>query len=244
MNHYISVFHASDDISNGIKDVGDDPLFTNEFTTWGICRPQVRVKWTNVGSQIVFVGYHKSSGEYYLKGIIKVGEKINLIEALKRYPTNKNIIVSKSEFKEENNSWRDKEKKNLIEEKYGNQIPVFLKQIKYQEELFQQNKSDDHEVDNWKCQRIFLCNFKQFCKCVDNGSCEKDSLFDKQKGYIVASESQDFSRFLIKWKEVCPKKFCLLSLKTPKGQHNVKKITQEEIMELIENIERKITEKE
>lgn len=240
MNHYISVFHTNDDISKGIKDLGDDPFFSTQHATWGICRPQVRAKWIKIGGQIIFIGYHKKTNEYYLKGYFKVGEKINLIEALKRYPENKNVIVSKTKFKENNTWWRDKRKKKIVEKKYGNKIPVFLKTIKYKEEIFGQNNIDDHEIDNWKCQRIFICNFKQFCKCIEKGNCEKEDFFESQKGYVVASDWEDFSKSRIKWQNVCPQRFQSKSLKTPKGQHNVMKITQDEITELKQNIEREI----
>ena len=98
-------------------------------------------------------------------------------------------------------------KKKIVEQKYGNKIPAFLKQIKYEEEIFGQNSTDDHEIDNWKCQRIFLYNFKQFCKCIEKDNCEKENLFDNQKGYAIASEWEDFSKFRIKWKDVCPQIF-------------------------------------
>ena len=243
MNHYISVFHTVDDISKEIKDLGDDPFFSDSYATWGICRPQVRAKWIKIGGQIIFIGYHKRTNEYYLKGYFKVGEKINQIEALKRYPQNKNVIVSKTEFKRNNTRWREKRKQKIVEQKYKKQIPTFLKQIKYKEEIFRQNFADDHEIDNWKCQRIFLCNFNQFCKCVEKGNCQKENLFDNQKGYAVASEWEDYSKFRIKWKDVCPQRFRLKSLKTPKNQHNVMKITQGEITELKEIVEREIEKK-
>lgn len=240
MNHYISVFHTSDDISKKIKDLGDDPFFSDEYATWGICRPQVRAKWVKIGGQIIFIGYHKRTNEYYLKGYFRVGEKINQIEALERFPKNKNVIISKTDFRKENNKWRDERKKKMIEQKYGNEIPDFLNQINFHGEIFHQNKVDDHEVDNWKYQRIFLCNFNQFCKCVEKGMCEKETLFDKQLGYVVASEWEDFSRFKLKWKDVCPERFKSKSLRTPMNQHNVMKITPDEIIDLMEKTERQI----
>lgn len=243
MNSYISVFHTADDISKEIKDLGDDPFFSEKYATWGICRPQVRAKWIKIGGQIIFIGYPKKTDEYYLKGYFKVGEKINQIEAIRRYPKNKNVITSKTEFKENNIWWRDKRKKKLIENKYGNQIPDFLKKINFGGEEFRQNKVDDHEIDNWKCQRIFLCNYKQFCTCVEKGNCEKENTFDKQRGYVIASEWEDYSRFRLKWRDVCPERFKSKSLRTPKHQHNVMKITQDEITELQVNIEREIEKK-
>jgi hypothetical protein len=240
MNHYLSVFHTADDITTEIRDLGDDPFFSDEFATWGICRPQVRAKWVKVGTQIIFIGYHKKTDVYYLKGFFKVGEKVDLIEALRRYPRNKNVIISKTNDKEENNSWRDKRKKKMVLEKFGEHIPEFLKTINFKGEEYRQNKVDSHEIDNWKCQRIFLCNFKQFCKCVKEGNCEKENTFDVQRGYAIASEWEDYSRFRLQWTDVYPESFKSRSLRTPKFQHNVMKISHDDIIELKKNIEREI----
>lgn len=35
----------------------------------------------------------------------------------------------------------------------------------------------DHEVNNWKCSRIFKCNIKQFRSCTENNKCLREATF-------------------------------------------------------------------
>lgn len=78
--NYVLVYKVDEDSRESLKDVGDDPCFENQ-PTWGICRPNIRNR-TNLqpGSNLVFVA--NIENDYFVRGCIKVSEKIDIVSAL------------------------------------------------------------------------------------------------------------------------------------------------------------------
>lgn len=160
---YLIVFHGDIDTlckEKKIIDISDDPCFDG-IPTWGICRPPTR-KTIDIGDKLFFIGYYKKIKKYFFKGWFEVGDKISYNEALKRFPNRKNVIISKSVKQNLNINWRYKELESEFKNQYGDNIPDWLKQVKVKEGTFYQNNLDNHEIDNWKCRRIFHCSSKQF----------------------------------------------------------------------------------
>lgn len=232
--NYLCVFHASW-IDGELKDISDDPCFDN-VPTWGICRPNNR-KSIVVGDRLLFVGYIKFESKYYVKGWFQVGEKISYDEALIKFENRNNVIISRKQT-ERNYRWRYSDLEKYFKNS-GRQNSDFLKVINSQEGIFFQNPADDHEIDNWKCRRIFHCQSSRFKNCVDLGKCQLDETSLKfYSNYIVANSEKwaEYGRLKIDFDEIRKAAEFYKPLRTPKGQHNVLKLTDAEMDLMIEHL--------
>lgn len=246
-NNYLLVFHAVEDINEGIKDAGNDPDFSSP-PSWGICRPNIR-RAVKVDSLLVFVGYIKPNN-YYVKGWFEVGEKIDHHEALEKFPNHRNVIIREGNLdtalrhykNKDKIKWRYPERKEIYDEN-NNNIPLFLLTIRAKNKTFIQSPEDYHEIDNWKCSRIFGCNKNIFSKCVLSNGCHKEGELGnpKYENYIVAKRNRwmDISRMKIEWKELKTKLFLSMTLRTPKGQHNPIRISDREMNSIIEFLKKR-----
>lgn len=186
---YLVVF-LGEYIGKKIYDIGgDDPCFCSP-PTWGICRPDVRSR-LSVGDTLFFLA--KIDSDYILKGWFEVGKKIDYLEALNLFPERMNVIVSRQQKKCRKILWQNTDLNNLYLAKYANNSPGFLLDIKTSLCNFYQNPADNHEIDNWKCKRIFRCRKSQLKECIEQNSCLKnneDFCNDKYKNYIVAKKDK------------------------------------------------------
>jgi len=221
-----------------VNDIGDDPDFDRP-PTWGICRPQVRAKWIRKGSQIVFVGFDKGPTSYFLRGRFQVEETITYLDALKRFPTRKNVIIRHANalpvVKIVDAKWKIPEIRNAVSTDH---VPQCLLAISTNDGRFLvQNPKDTHEVDNWKCQRIFLCNKNQIQEWIKDNKCQKEEEFSKKRGYVVFGAYRDYlaEGAHIPWDMVAPENMRTLS--TTKGQHNARKISNEDLNQLRRSVE-------
>ena len=224
---------------------GDDPCFSHP-PTWGICRPNVR-NWLKVGDILFFLA--KIESYYILKGWFEVGEKIDYLEALNRYPERKNVIISK----EKNLRiffWGNKMMKKCYQRTHNNKCPNFLSELLTKKDTFYQNQLDTHPIDNWKCKRILNCNDQELAQCVQEDSCKKSEVDgvdindDKYKNYIVANPDRwdgvDYLRITIDdIKEATGFKKALI---TPCYQHNVQKLDEykDELLNFIDQRKKRI----
>lgn len=236
--YYLITFIGNENNTECVTDITNDPDFSLPHPTWGICRPNVR-RWKSlVGSTLIFLGYFKEQNRYYIKGWFKVDSSITFLDALTRFPNRRNVIIRKSDFILNNNeSWKSKKIKKLIDEKYNGVAPSFLREIQFNGNKYVQNEMDDHEIDNWKCKRIFYCKGDQLHTCLENGNCVKENVFPDEKGYIVGSSDYvDLGTKWIPWREICPQSYVGKDLKTPKKQHNVKGIALSDFNEIKSNV--------
>ncbi len=231
--HYLCVFIRDAAVFHDVVDLTQDPDFSVP-PTWGICRPHVRARWVDVGSKVVFLGRDPAATSYVVKGIITVGEKISYRDALSRFPTRENVIVRAGRPPTRPNvTWK---RKKLT----TSPTPDFLVRIGSGSNELHQNPTDQHEIDNWKCQRMFLCQERQLRSCLAAKVCQRDGVFDQLTGYIVAASWIDVGSRLLDWDAVRPKAWGQRKLRTPKGQHNALEISQSDIDELITKIAARI----
>ncbi|MBI5886152.1 MAG: hypothetical protein HZB85_06175 [Deltaproteobacteria bacterium] len=242
MKNYLLVFHVIEDDN---KDIGEDPNFEN-IPSWGICRPNIRraiAQAVDNGTKVnlFFIGYSKPD-KYFIKGWFEVGEKISHIKALERFPSRKNILLKAVPKKPlylkkiDDYEWRYKERKEYVGKKFGGEVPYFLFTcIDEKEKYYIQNPADTHQIDNWKCSRIFICDKRQFKKCVDSNFCQKNRQIERFENYIVANSEKwiDIGKLLIPWEDIACKLGIFKSLKTPKGQHNALTLSEKEAESLI-----------
>lgn len=225
---YLIVFHGDYELlqrKKRIVDISDDPCFDNP-PTWGICRPPTR-KSISVGDKLFFIAYYKEVRKYYIKGWFEVGEKISYYDALNRFPHRQNVIISKNARKTKNLKWRYDKLENEYMKQHGKKIPKWLKSVVVSEGSFYQNSLDNHEIDNWKCRRIFHCTSKQFRKCISNDTCKKNgSSLTQYKNYIVSHPTNcgDLGNKLIEFNDFTRETGIEIKLATPKGQHNVRSV--------------------
>lgn len=217
---FLIVYHKYND-KNNFTEIDMDPCF-EDLPSWGICRPTTR-KYINVGDTLIFIV--KINDEYFLKGWFNVGEKIDYISALKRFPKRRNIIISTEPFIPANN-WKNKLLMKKYSNLHGEVIPHFLVKLKTLQRTYYQNCLDDHEIDNWKCRRIFLCNTQQFEKCIKINRCIKDYVDITNiyyRNYIVSKpkEWQNLEDLRINWSKVEKAINFNKPLMTPCNQHNV-----------------------
>lgn len=198
--NYILVYRVDENSIESLKDVGDDPCFENE-PTWGICRPNIRNR-TNLqpGSVLVFVANIEDN--YFVRGCLKVSEKIDIISALERFPQRQNVIITDEKPKLLNpEELEDRPKKPRKKKNY----PDFLRKLVHKGKIYYQRPKDDHGLYNWKCSRIFYCKKATLKKCLEQGKCLKETNNFKLKlNYIVGNkaESYDWYKLKIKWQDV------------------------------------------
>lgn len=237
LHHYLCVFHADQEIHDDVVDLGHDPDFRPPVPTWGICRPDKRHS-VDVGSHIVFLGYYKENQRYLVKGWMRVGEKIKYLEALKRFGNRPNIIIRQAPQTKSSAliSWKHKDLQKLTQNLYGNDRPLFLTTINYNNRVYTQFADDPHEIDNWKCGRMFLCQTKQLQRCIEVGECKREAKFPNLTDYVVAAEGgwQDVGPHLINWDSVAPTCLRDRPLRTPHNQHNPLSLSYEEVMEVVD----------
>lgn len=217
---FLIVFHGQ--IKNDkIVDIGNDPCFDSP-PSWGICRPPTR-KSTKPGDTLIFIA--KIDSCYLLKGWFEVGDKLDYILALNRFPNRQNVIISKTPSTHPV-KWRYKELENSYANTHVQTEPKFLIEINCAEGTFYQSQIDDHETDNWKCRRIYHCRAKQFKKCIIENDCLKSNssiLSEEYKNYVVANETrwEDLDSLKITFDEITEATGFIKPIRTPKGQHNV-----------------------
>jgi hypothetical protein len=229
-NIRLIVFYAQKE-GDKIVDIGDDPCFS-ELPTWGICRPNMR-KSCKVGDVLIFIACFKEKPKddpqrYILKGWFCVGEKIDYITALERFPGRRNVIIAKSEHQQRTPKWRYPKIKKAWKAGNADSEPAFFRDIKSSEGTYYQNSADTHEIDNWKCRRIFHCASKRCEACIKNNACSLDGQSLRQakfSNYIVAKDGEwyDVDSHQIPFIEIQKKVGFDKDLRTPKGQHNVLK---------------------
>ncbi len=217
---FLIVFHGQIENSK-IVDIGDDPCFDSP-PSWGICRPPTR-KSVEPGDTLIFIA--KLDSNYLLKGWFEVGDKLDYVSAMNRFPNRQNVIISKTPSTHPV-KWRyDKLKKNYYKT-HGQTEPKFLIELNCAEGTFCHSQRDDHETDNWKCRRIYHCRAKQFEKCITANDCLKSSssiVSDEYKNYVVAGETQweDLDSLRITFDEIVKATSFPTPIRTPKGQHNI-----------------------
>lgn len=231
--HYLCVFH----VDEALRDLGLDPDFSAPSPTWGICRPQIRTKWISKGSLVVFVAFHKEQSEYWFGGWIRVGEILGYEDALHRFPNRRNVIIRRADvvpqIRVDDAKWKTQEFKRLVARK-GEHVGEFLTCIRASDGgVFVQSPDDDHEIDNWKCQRIFLCQERQFKTCLEASRCLREREFDDAKGYVIADQWMDATDRRIRWASVAPESLVGVSLATPKMQHNARRLYSEDIRQIL-----------
>jgi len=217
---FLIVFHGQI-INNKIVDIGDDPCFDSP-PSWGICRPPTR-RAVKCGDTLIFIA--KVDSGYILKGWFKVGDKLDYISALRKFPSRQNVIISKTPSTHPI-KWRYKKLRESYYKIHEQKTPKFLINLNSAYGTFYHNQTDDHETDNWKCRRIFHCTSKQFEKCITVNTCLKSNsslLADEYKNYIVADKDQwtDLDHFRITFEEIVKATNFPTPIRTPKGQHNV-----------------------
>jgi len=219
---YLVTFIADETVKNGLRDVGDDPYFDN-LPTWGICRPNYR-KSISVGDILFFLGFLKVRNQYILKGWFEVGEKINYLKALERFPNRRNVIVSRETNNLREIKWRYRDLKRCFDCLKINDLS-WLKEITFGDYKLYQNPIDQHEIDNWKCRRIFHCQSKQFINCMKHKTCKKKSEFPDKCNYVVANPQKwaDVSNLKITLDDIREYTGFQKSIITPRNQHNVLK---------------------
>ena len=217
---FLVVFHGQ--IVNGkIIDIGDDPCFDNP-PSWGICRPPTR-RTVKFGDTLIFIA--KVDNEYFLKGWFQVGDKLDYVSALSKFPLRKNVIISTNPSTH-TIKWRYKNLQKSYHKTNGQTTPKFLIELNTANGTFYHNQTDNHETDNWKCRRVFHCTSKQFEKCNTSNTCLKNSsslTADEYKNYVIADTNQweDLDSMRITFDEIVKVTNFPTPIRTPKGQHNV-----------------------
>lgn len=165
-----------------LLDVGDDPCFLPPVPTWGICRPDVRSR-LEPGHAVFFVAYHRPSRSYFARGLLVVAETISHVEAAERFRGRDNLLLSQ-EIPSSQCEWSDKPWRNTdLQTKVA---PTFLVSLEDASgKRWHHSPSDGHEVDNWKCRRIFLCRRPRLKRCLSAGRCEKEGQAEQYRNYIV-----------------------------------------------------------
>jgi len=230
---YLCVFHAAEGMEDDVRDLGEDPDFRNP-ATWGICRPNTR-RAVQLGSHVFFLGFLRNPTRYLIKGWLRVGEKIGYVEALERFGDRPNVILRDRDHAESASRrqpyWKNEELRAQSEAWYGPE-PSWLATIKVGSRVFVQNPADEHELDNWKCQRMFMCQRRQFERCLRAGICQRESEFPTLSGYIVASEWRDIGPRRVPWEAIAVSRLPSERLRTPYGQHNHQLLTDDEVATL------------
>lgn len=247
---YLIVFHANLDPNAGTADIGDDPCF-DAPPSWGICRPNYR-RSVPIGANLFFLGY-VAPNQYFVKGWFQVGEKISYIEACDRFPNRRNVIISPlpnnqpleaviRNRQKRDTGWRYPKKQAAFANSGLPRIPEFLFMAPSNNQVFIQNPADEHEIDNWKCNRIFHCSVAQFRQCMNDNVClkERNILQERYSNYIVAREDMwlDVGPLLLSWDRVENEFRFNLTIRTPRGQHNVRLLPGERVQALIDYLYR------
>jgi hypothetical protein len=222
--HYLCVFTADEDVTTDVVDLGQDPDFRPPTPTWGICRPDIRSR-VRAGSYVVFVGYLRAADRYLAKGWLRVAASISYLQALERFPDRPNVIIRDSDVVRGIPSvprrWKRPHLEIQAEKQLGTPTPSFLTSISVADRHLVQLPSDDHQIDNWKCQRMFRCRESQLQSCITADSCLREDQFPSLRGYIVADEYRDVGPARLEWQAVAPPDLAGRALATPRRRwHN------------------------
>jgi len=217
---FLITFHGQFE-NDRIIDIGNDPCF-DSIPSWGICRPTTR-RAVKRGDTMIFIA--KINNDYFLKGWFIVGEKLDYTSALARFPNRQNVIISTTPTNHQN-IWRYKKLQKSFKKTYGHESPEFLSHFDSDNVRYYHSQTDDHEIDNWKCRRIFLCKSKQFERCIKANSCLINGTSLRlacYKNYIIADTNgwENLDYLKIKIEEIIKATNFKTPIKTPKGQHNV-----------------------
>ena len=239
--HYLCVFKADRHVTDNVIDLGLDPDFRPPMATWGICRPLTR-RSVRVGSVVVFLGYYPNGRHYLVKGWLQVTDKIDYLDALERFGDRPNVIVRRACYPDVPSVERTWKRTGIREEvvrRCGSETPAFMTTLHVNGLTLVQNPEDDHEVDNWKCQRILLCQTSQLERCVSSGMCLREDEFPAMRNYVVAREGHwhDVGRQLLEWSAVAPASLQPVPLRTPYGQHNARCLRPADAREIVETLE-------
>lgn len=233
--NYVCVFYADPAIEDDVVDLGLDPDFSAPLPTWGICRPNLRCS-VGRGSRLVFVGYYRETRTYILKGWFEVDDVIGYEQALELFANRRNVIIRYSARTQPRlpTVWKRKGLRALVEPRWGSK-PDFLTSVRGTQGLLVQNPDDDHEIDNWKCQRMFGCDRDQFLSCNEAGECLREADFGNLRGYVVAKSDRfdDFGSKRLLWIDVAPARLKGVSLRTPVNQHNPRRLSSREVDDII-----------
>lgn len=221
--HYLCVFRADENITDDVVDLGQDPDFRQPTATWGICRPNIR-RAVRPGSHVVFLGYFASADLYLLKGWLRVSESIGYLQALERFPDRPNVIIREAAavtgLAAVPRGWKRPDLRQQAQEQTGTSESGFLTTITTSGRTIVQLPADDHEIDNWKCQRMFLCRRSKLSACIAAEECLREPEFPSLVGYIVADAQRDLGASRLEWRATAPASLARIQLKTPRNQHN------------------------
>jgi len=241
--NYLCVFRADPDVVDDVADLGRDPDFGPPLPTWGICRPSTR-RSVKVGSYVVFLGYYPNDRRYLVKGWLRVGDKIGYLNALERFPDRPNVIIRDDTAVGDRaptmRGWKREDLREEVKGRYRTVEPDFLTRIHQGTRTLVQLPGDPHEIDNWKCQRMFLCRKAQLARCIDYGQCKREKEFPALDGYIVAApgEWRDVGPLRTDWHMVVPDslraRLEARPLRTRYGQHNARTLSLAEVEAIIE----------
>ena len=238
--NYLCVFKADPHVTENVVDLGLDPDFRPPAATWGICRPLTR-RSVELGSVVVFLGYYADGRHYLVKGWLQVTDKIDYLDALKRFGDRPNVIVrraSNPEVASVERTWKRTRIREEVIRRYGSETPAFMTTLHVNGLTLVQNPEDDHEVDNWKCQRILLCQTSQLERCVFSGMRLREDEFSAMRNYVVAGQGHwhDVGRQRQEWLEVAPASLQTVQLRTPYGQHNARRLRPADVEEIVETL--------
>jgi hypothetical protein len=221
--HYLCVFRAAEDVTDDVVDTGQDPDFRPPVATWGICRPNIR-RSVRAGSHVVFVGYFPAARRYLVKGWLRVADSIGYLQALERFPDRPNVIIRDADtvagLPAVARNWKRADLRDEAFQRTGTLAPSFLTTIDVDGRRLVQLPCDDHEIDNWKCQRMYRCRRAQLSACIAAEACLWEQQFASLRGYIVADTHRDIGKELLEWQVVAPPDLAERPVRTPYGQHN------------------------
>jgi hypothetical protein len=207
---YLAVFRTRAD---DLTDIGDDPSFAPPSPTWGICRPDVR-SWVEPGQSLFFVAFHVPSKSYFARSLMVVVERISQTEAVRRYADRANLLLSANEEPLPGSKWWSAWRNEDLK---GTPVPLFLAStVDASGRRWWHARNDEHEIDNWKCTRIFRCQRRTLDRCLRVGSCRKEGRVDDPyyASYVVGDPRRSYvSNSRITYGEVARR--CGLSLPTP-----------------------------
>jgi hypothetical protein len=176
--------------ADDLADIADDPCFALPFPTWGICRPNIRCGAPR-GQAIFFVAYHRPTGLYFPRALFVVADRITHTEAARRFAGRMNVVLA-SENPGPTAAWRDKWRNKKLRIAVA---PDYLTStVAADGRRWWHAGYDAHEVDNWKCARIFRCQHNTLVRCIEAQACSKEGRVDEQRyaSYVVGDPNATF----------------------------------------------------
>src|SRR5262249_51187763 len=146
--------------------------------------------------------------QYLMKGWLRVAESISYLQALDRLPDRPNVIIRDADavagLPAVPRGWKREDLRDQAWQKTGTLAPGFLAKIDLAHRHLVQLPSDDHQIDNWKCQRMFLCRRSQLSHCIADQACLREQQFPSLRGYIVADAQCDLGAHRLEWHALAP----------------------------------------